>query len=65
MSRIKARSDLYELDLVLDINSDLYPVKTGDKLVLCLSPTLNLDWSDMPTGDPGQQVFDTVRMYEA
>jgi hypothetical protein len=28
-----------------------------------LAPSLNLDGSDMPTGDPGQQIYDTVRWY--
>lgn len=59
VSRIKARSDLYEMDLILDINVDLYPVKSGEKLALCLSGTLNTDGSAMPVGDPGQQVYDT------
>ena len=26
VSRIKAKSDLYEMDLLLDINTDLYPM---------------------------------------
>lgn len=45
---------------MLDVNVDLYPVKTGEKVALCLAPSLNLDGSDMPTGDPGQQIYDTV-----
>ncbi|KAI8109567.1 hypothetical protein M9434_000849 [Picochlorum sp. BPE23] len=59
VSRIKARSDLYEMDLILDINVDVYPVKSGEKVTVCLSPTLNKDGSPMPTGDPGQQIYDT------
>jgi DNA-directed RNA polymerase I, II, and III subunit RPABC3 len=59
VSRIKARSDLYEMDLVLDVNVDLYPLKSGEKVALCLSPTLNMDGSPMPVGDPGQQIYDT------
>ena len=27
VSRIRAHSDMYEMDLLLDINSDLYPVE--------------------------------------
>lgn len=45
---------------MLDVNVDLYPVKAGEKVALCLAPSLNLDGSDMPTGDPGQQIYDTV-----
>lgn len=55
MSRIKARSDLYEMDLILDINIDVYPVAQGDKLSVCLATTLNLDGSAMPTNPSGQQ----------
>jgi DNA-directed RNA polymerase I, II, and III subunit RPABC3 len=59
VSRVTAHSQLYDMDLVLDVNVDLYPLQAGDKVALCLSPTLNLDGSGMPVGDPGQQVYDT------
>lgn len=55
MSRIKARSDLYEMDLVLDVNVDVYPIEVGDKLGLCLASTLQLD------GGPTSASFDLVR----
>lgn len=29
VSRIRAHSDMYEMDLLLDINADLYPVDVG------------------------------------
>lgn len=29
MSRIKGKSDLYEMDLLLDVNTDLYPMDVG------------------------------------
>lgn len=54
-----AHSDLYDLDLVLDLNVDLYPVSAGEKMSVCIASTLNLDGSAMPVGDPGQQVYDT------
>ena len=62
MSRIKARSDLYEMDLVLDINVDVYPVSQGDKLSVCLAKTLNLDCSDRLKSETGDQKpqFDTT-----
>lgn len=56
VSRIRARSDLYEMDLTLDINVDLYPVSQGEKLALCLAPTLNLDGSAMPVSTGGNSV---------
>lgn len=52
VSRIKARSDLYEMDLTLDINVDVFPVEVGEKLVICLANTLNLD------GTPSSATFD-------
>lgn len=64
VSRIKARSDLYEMDLILDINIDIYPIAQNERLAVCLATTLNLDGSDMPTGNPGRQVYDTVIVLE-
>ncbi|KAK9819784.1 hypothetical protein WJX72_002320 [[Myrmecia] bisecta] len=47
VSRLRCRSDLYEMDLTLDVNSDLYPKEVGEKFSLALSKTLNLDGSEM------------------
>ena len=33
VSRIRAHSDMYEMDLLLDINSDLYPVDVSKAVV--------------------------------
>lgn len=38
---------MYEMDLTLDVNSDLYSVEEGDKFRLAISTTLSLD------GTPG------------
>ena len=43
VSRIEGRSDLYEMDLTLDVAVDVYPLSVGDKLSLALAPTLALD----------------------
>jgi len=43
VSRIEGRSDLYEMDLTLDVAVDVYPLAVGDKLSLALAPTLALD----------------------
>lgn len=40
------------MDLVLDVNSELYRMKTGQKFSLALARTLNLD------GSIGTNVFD-------
>jgi len=52
-------SEMYDLDVVLDLNVDVYPVSAGDKLSVCIASTINLDGKPMPVGDPGQQVYDT------
>eukprot|EP00891_Asterochloris_glomerata_P002423 jgi/Astpho2/2423/e_gw1.00044.113.1_t len=46
VSRIEAHSDMYEMDLTLDIHSDLCPMAEDDKFRLLLSRTLNVDGSD-------------------
>lgn len=61
VSRIKARGDLYEMDLVLDMNVDLYPVAQGEKLSICLATTLNVDGSAMLSDlDTREQLYDQV-----
>lgn len=55
VSRIKGRSDLYEMDMLLDVNVDIFPIAVGDKLVVCLARTLNVD------GTPSSTSYDAVR----
>lgn len=43
VSRIVCDSENYELDLVLDINSDIYPVDIGDRLTMALATSLSLE----------------------
>eukprot|EP00192_Tetraselmis_astigmatica_P014816 CAMPEP_0117686464 /NCGR_PEP_ID=MMETSP0804-20121206/22467_1 /TAXON_ID=1074897 /ORGANISM="Tetraselmis astigmatica, Strain CCMP880" /LENGTH=147 /DNA_ID=CAMNT_0005498165 /DNA_START=351 /DNA_END=791 /DNA_ORIENTATION=+ len=45
VSRFNARSDTYQMDLVLDLNVDIYPLEEGQKVKLVLSSTLSLDGS--------------------
>ncbi|GBG75384.1 hypothetical protein CBR_g20014 [Chara braunii] len=54
VSRYVCRSEQFEMDLILDINVDIYPLKEGEKFALALAPTLNLD------GTPDEGVFDQV-----
>ncbi|OMH86265.1 putative RNA-binding protein [Zancudomyces culisetae] len=42
VSRIDARSDNYDMELTLDINSELYSLGYGDKFTLLLASTLTL-----------------------
>lgn len=43
VSRFHGHSDLYEMDLILDVNIDVYPLQAGEKISLALAWTLNLD----------------------
>lgn len=56
VSRIIGRSDLYEMDLILDVNTNVFPVEVGQKLQLCLATTLNLD------GAPDTRQYDPVSL---
>ncbi|KAJ2783768.1 DNA-directed RNA polymerases I, II, and III subunit RPABC3 [Coemansia javaensis] len=42
VSRIDGRSQTYDMDLILDINTELYPVDVGDKFKLTLASSLSL-----------------------
>ncbi|KAJ1677386.1 DNA-directed RNA polymerases I, II, and III subunit RPABC3 [Spiromyces aspiralis] len=42
VSRISARSENYDMDLILDINTDLYPLNAEDKFSLVLASSLNV-----------------------
>eukprot|EP00899_Mesostigma_viride_P015092 jgi/Mesvir1/23584/Mv18275-RA.1 len=52
VSRLKCRSEYYEMELLLDVNTSIYPVEVGDKFSLALSSTLRLD------GAPDERVYD-------
>lgn len=43
VSRFVCRSELYEFDLTLDVNIDIYPLKVGDKFNLVLARTIHTD----------------------
>ncbi|KAJ4827387.1 hypothetical protein Tsubulata_007377 [Turnera subulata] len=45
VSRIGARSEKLELFMLLDVNTEVYPVKEGDKFSVLITVTLNLDGS--------------------
>jgi DNA-directed RNA polymerases I, II, and III subunit RPABC3 len=51
VNRIVAKGETYETDLVLDVASEIYPLKAGDKFTLTLASTLRLD------GKPEEEGF--------
>ena len=48
VSRFRCRSDLYEMDLLIDINVDVYPMEVGLQLLFRLC-TCAFIWSDTCT----------------
>ena len=47
VSRLVCKGETYNTDLTVDINSDLYPVKAGEKLSVAIASTLRLDGKPM------------------
>ncbi|KAH9328400.1 hypothetical protein KI387_000508, partial [Taxus chinensis] len=43
VSRIEARSEQFDMHMLLDVNIDVYPISVGEKFTVALSPTLSLD----------------------
>lgn len=43
VSRYVLKSDLYEFEVTVDINIDIYPLQVGDKVSLCLTRTIHKD----------------------
>jgi len=52
VSRIHGISENYEMELILDVNTDIFPLEINQKLSFALSSTLNLD------GTPDEGTFD-------
>ncbi|KAG2454623.1 hypothetical protein HYH02_000464 [Chlamydomonas schloesseri] len=52
VSRFICHSDLYEMDLHIDINTELFPLQRNDKFSLVLAWTINLD------ATPGSDKYD-------
>lgn len=43
VSRVHCKSELYDMDLVLDVNTDIYKLRKKEKFGLALATTLRLD----------------------
>jgi DNA-directed RNA polymerases I, II, and III subunit RPABC3 len=50
VSRVKGTGENLGMDLILDVNSEIYPVKLGDRLNIALSKTINLDGTPSDEG---------------
>ncbi|KAI5073607.1 hypothetical protein GOP47_0011620 [Adiantum capillus-veneris] len=52
VSRIEARSEQFDMHMLLDVNTEIYPLQVDDKFTMALSSTLSLD------GTPDDATFD-------
>ncbi|XP_020255410.1 DNA-directed RNA polymerases II and V subunit 8A-like, partial [Asparagus officinalis] len=43
VSRIVADSQQFEMNMQLDVNTEVYPLRVGDRFTMVLAPTLSLD----------------------
>lgn len=43
MSRIVGKGVTFEMDLVIDIQSEIYPIKQGEKFVMAIASTLDME----------------------
>ncbi|CAH1419617.1 unnamed protein product [Lactuca virosa] len=55
VSRIEARGEETDMHIVLDVNSQLYPMHAGEKYRMVLSQTLNEDGSAVTTHTQGSK----------
>ena len=55
VSRLHCESESFKMDLILDVNTQLYPIELGDKFRLVLATSLREDGypDDVYNPDPG------------
>lgn len=41
MSRLDAKSEVYDIYLTIDVNTSVWPVKEGDKFAICIADRLD------------------------
>ncbi|PON72577.1 RNA polymerase, Rpb [Trema orientale] len=54
VSRIVAQSEKHGMLMHLDVNTEIYPMKKGDRFLMVLSPSLN--WDGAPVTSYEKQV---------
>lgn len=67
VSRIDAKSENYDTEITLDINSEIYPMKEGDKFEVLLADRLYedaQDESEIPGYDPTRQLDSRADSFE-
>lgn len=43
VSRVEGKSETYDCEMILDINSEIYPITAGDRILAVLATSLSLD----------------------
>lgn len=43
VSRIEARSEEYNMEMQVDLNTEIYPVRVGERFRMAITPSLHLD----------------------
>ncbi|KAJ3204720.1 hypothetical protein HDU67_009347 [Dinochytrium kinnereticum] len=61
VSRLNATSEASDMNLILDINSEIYPLKVADKFTLVLATSLMADGSGMDEGREPWRDFGSKR----
>lgn len=56
VSRIEAKSENYDTSVVIDINSEIYPIAEGDKIELLITEQLREPGQDLM--EDGKAIFD-------
>lgn len=67
VSRIDAKSENYDTEITLDINSEIYPLKEGHKFEILLADRLYedaADESEVPGYDPSRELDSRAASFE-
>ncbi|OQV24375.1 DNA-directed RNA polymerases I, II, and III subunit RPABC3 [Hypsibius exemplaris] len=64
VSRLHCESESFKMDLILDVNTQIYPVDLGDKFRMVISGTLGDDTSDEAAEYKDISQFPKAEQYE-
>ncbi|KAK6927701.1 RNA polymerase, Rpb8 [Dillenia turbinata] len=63
VNRVDARNEQFDMQLVQDVNTEIYPICVGEKFTMILTPTLNLDGT--PDTDYHTQIWERSMVFGA
>lgn len=64
VSRIEAKSETYDTELTLDVNTEIYPLRSGEKIEVVLTNTLSENGQEEEGYDPTQSLGERGNAYE-